>query len=55
MPINLQIPDSCYISFRTKTLPVSVTEGRHIEVENILGQWNTCFSTPKELEDVLDG
>ena len=55
MPINLQIPDSCYISFRTKTLPVSVTDGRHISVENLLGQWSTCFSTPKELEDVLGG
>ena len=55
MPITLQIPDSCYISFRTKTLPVSVTDGRHYEVENILGQWKTCLSTPKELMDVMEG
>lgn len=54
IPINPQIPDSCFISFRTKTLPVSVTEGRHLAVENILGQWSSCFATPKELSDIFD-
>ena len=55
MPVRLQIPDSCYISFRTKTLPVSITEERHCGVEEILGQWSTCFSTPKEIGDLVEG
>ena len=53
MPIRQQIPDSCYVSFRTKTLPVCVSEERHMEVENILGQWRSCYSTPKELGQVF--
>lgn len=54
MPINYQIPDSCFISFRTKTLPVRVKEERHMAIERSLGQWNSNFATPKELADVLD-
>lgn len=53
-PINYQIPDSCYISFRTKTLPVQIKEAKHLAIERLLGQWKTCFATPKELLDVMD-
>ena len=54
MPINQQNPDSCYICFKTKTLPVRVPEERHLALEQFLGTFKNCFTTPKELLAVMD-